>query len=429
MSVGAAQPVENAIEPVVPATSLRTPQERTRFAIAAAFSGFAWLLIVPLLNLYIPFVAIGVVAAHALLLARITGNAVRIGPDQLPDLHRRVERASRRLGLASPPEAYVVQSGGMLNAFATKFFSRRFIVLYSDLVDACEDLARPDGAPDEVDFVVGHEIGHLAAGHLAWNAFLWPARLVPWLGAAYSRACEYTCDACGHAVVGDLQVSSRALAVLAAGGRLAKRVNLDAFSQQRHETGGFWMAVEEVNASHPYLSKRVAALRGEAQVSRNPLGVLLAPMFSYQAIGMAYMAFLVGMMAAIAVPNFIAMQLKAKRAEVPGNVDGIATAELAHAAAFETYVACGSREQAVALVGKEPRDWSTDPAADCFAQLGWRPDGPVRGGYWVEAGVDEAGEPAFVVHGISDVDGNQEIAEYQASASRPAEAITDPNTY
>lgn len=427
MSADAALATEQ--EPVHTASSLRTPEERTRFALAAAFSGLAWLVLIPALNLYLPFVAIGVIAAHALLLARITGNGVRVGPDQLPDLHRRVERASRRLGLAQPPEAYVVQSGGVLNAFATKLFSRRFIVLYSDLVDACEDLARPDGEPDEVDFIVAHEIGHLAAGHLAWNTFLWPARAVPWLGAAYSRACEYTCDACGHAVVGDLEVSSRALAVLAAGGRLAKRVNLDAFTRQHLDAGRFWMAVEEVNATHPYLPKRVAALRGEPRASRNPLAVLLAPLFSIQAIGMAYVVFLVGVFAAIAIPNFVMMQLKAKRAEVPTHVDAIAAAERAWFAANGSYLACGTEEQAVALVGKEPRAWAEDPAAECFAKLGWQPDGPVRGGYWVIAGTDEEGQPAFVAFGASDVDGDGDVAVYRAFADQAAELTTEENVF
>ena len=32
---------------------------------------------------------------------------------------------------------------------------------------------------------------------------------------------------------------------------------------------------------------------------------------------------IIGILAAIAIPNFITMQLKAKRGELPGNVDGI----------------------------------------------------------------------------------------------------------
>ena len=47
---------------------------------------------------------------------------------------------------------------------------------------------------------------------------------------------------------------------------------------------------------------------------------------------------IIGILAAIAIPNFVAMQYRAKRAEVPSNVDGIKTAELAYDAAFDTFV-------------------------------------------------------------------------------------------
>src|SRR6185436_4087983 len=150
--------------------------------------------------------------------------------------------------------------GGLLNAFATKLLSRRFIIIFSDLLEA-SDVDDGSGRVNELDFVIGHELGHLAAGHLATRLFLLPARILPLLGPAYSRACEYTCDACGHAITGNLDVSSRALAILAAGPSAARRVNLDAFVGQRATAGNFWMAVYELNSSHPYLSKRVAALR------------------------------------------------------------------------------------------------------------------------------------------------------------------------
>ena len=265
------------------AKELRTGKERTLFGIAAAISAVAWLAIgISVIGLaYSALVAIGVLMAHALLLAHVTGNGVRVSSAQLPEIWQKVQEASRKLGMATPPEVYVVQAGGILNAFATKLLSRRFVILYSDLVDACEIGAA--GAVTELDFVIGHEVGHLAAGHLAWQWFLLPARIVPLLGPAYSRAREYTCDRCGHAVTGNLEVSSRALAVLAAGGRAGRRVNLDTFVEQVDETGRFWMAIYELNASHPFLSKRVAALRAasglvsRASSSRPVLAYPLAP--------------------------------------------------------------------------------------------------------------------------------------------------------
>ena len=243
------------------AKELRTPRERALFGISAAFSALAWIIIcVTIVGLaYSLLVAVAVMMAHALLLAHVTGNGVRVSSAQLPDIHKKVQDAARKLGLSAVPEVYIVQAGGILNAFATKLLSRRFVIIYSDLLDAC-DVGRP-GEVTELDFVIGHEIGHLAAGHLAWQWFLLPSRIIPLLGPAYSRAREYTCDLCGQAAVDNVEVSSRALAILAAGGRAGRKVNLDLFVEQAADTGRFWMAIFELNASHPFLSKRVAAVR------------------------------------------------------------------------------------------------------------------------------------------------------------------------
>ncbi len=46
----------------------------------------------------------------------------------------------------------------------------------------------------------------------------------------------------------------------------------------------------------------------------------------------------VGLLAAIAIPSMLQMGWRAKRAEVPSNVDGIRAAELAYAAAFDSYL-------------------------------------------------------------------------------------------
>jgi len=273
------------------ARDLRTKKERTLFGISAAVSLIVWIVVaVSVIGLaYSVLVAVAVLMAHALLMAHVTGNGVRVSSAQLPEIWTKAQEASRKLGLARAPEVYVVQAGGILNAFATKLLSRRFVIIYSELLDAC-DIGEP-GQMSELDFILGHEIGHLAAGHLAWQWFLLPARIVPLLGPAYSRAREYTCDLCGQAVVDDLAISSRALAILAAGGRAGRRVNLDMFVEQVTETGRFWMAIFELNASHPFLSKRVAALRTStgqrpvANVPRNVLAYPLAPVLGLAAGG------------------------------------------------------------------------------------------------------------------------------------------------
>src|SRR5215207_5497079 len=64
--------------------------------------------------------------AHGLALGRVRGNAVRVSERQFPQLHRLAAAHGRRLGLRRIPDVYVMASGGLLNAFATRFLGRDF---------------------------------------------------------------------------------------------------------------------------------------------------------------------------------------------------------------------------------------------------------------------------------------------------------------
>ena len=86
----------------------------------------------------------------------------------------------------------MIQAGGLLNAFATRFFGRDFVVIYSDVLE----LAYSEGDA-ELAFVICHELAHIKRKHLTRRLLLYPSMLIPFLGAAYSRACEYTCDRFG----------------------------------------------------------------------------------------------------------------------------------------------------------------------------------------------------------------------------------------
>ncbi|HZJ54571.1 MAG TPA: M48 family metallopeptidase [Myxococcaceae bacterium] len=296
---------------------LVSPKEPPLFILGVLVSSLCWAALTLLtlgFGLLYAVLTLGFVAmAHAVFLASVRGNGVRVGPGQLPDLHRRLVAASHRLGVERVPELYLLQSGGLLNAFATKLLSRRFVILYSSLGDACSD-------PRQLDFVLGHELGHLAAGHLAWNGFLLPFRLVPWLGAAYSRAREYTGDRCGLAVVEELEPAMRGLVVLAAGGKYAGEVNLHAFAEQRAESGRFWMATTELMSSHPFLCKRVAELQNLVHpgtvtpVPRTPLAYPLAPVLGMTAPGSSGVVFLVLLYLGV-VFAFAAKELRTRLAQ------------------------------------------------------------------------------------------------------------------
>lgn len=136
---------------------------------------------------------------------------------------------------------------------------------------------------------------------------------------------------------------------------------------------------------------------------------------------------IIGILAAIAIPNFVEMQYRAKRAELPANVDGIKTAEMGYDAAFDTFIAAAAYPASPS--GKAPQAWD-NTASGGFQTLGWQPDGQVRGSYTVTT-VDAATTPGgdFVVTGQGDIDGDSVLSSYTATKSINTTFNNNNDTY
>jgi Zn-dependent protease with chaperone function len=234
----------------------RWPSESPLFAVAVTVSILIWIgLIVSIIGLiYAAMLALAFFVLQLGFIAHVRGNGVRLGPDQFPELHARVNEIASRMGMKTVPAAYIMQAGGALNAFATRFLRSHFIVLFSDLLEACGDnqAAR--------DMIVGHELGHIQAGHLRHRWLIMPSSLVPFLGSALSRAREFTCDRYGLASAGERDGALIGLAILAAGGKHGPRVNLEALVRQRQDLNTGFMTLGTWFSTHPPLAKRILAL-------------------------------------------------------------------------------------------------------------------------------------------------------------------------
>jgi Zn-dependent protease with chaperone function len=235
--------------------SLVHPKERTYFAIAVLISMVVHLvLVISIVGLvYIAVGAFIALLAHGFFIGQLRGNGIRVSDRQFPEVHRLVERLSRTMELPAPPDVYVLQAGGLLNAFATRFLGRNFVVIYSDVLE----LAYENGEP-ALGFVVAHELAHVKRKHLSKRWLLYPAMFVPFLGTAYSRACEYTCDRFAAHYRADGAYDG--LGVLAAGKKLYGAINVTALQAQALQERGFWIWFAEIFSTHPHLPRRVAAL-------------------------------------------------------------------------------------------------------------------------------------------------------------------------
>ena len=214
---------------------------------------------VALLLVYVVYgiaIALFIWISSVLYRASAYGNMIMLSPAQLPHLHAMVEEASKKLGLKQTPTAFIFNSNGLFNAFARQILGRNFVFLTSALVEANDD--------PETKFIIGHEVGHHAAGHLRFWPHLirLPGHMVPFLGSAYSRSREYTCDQLGAYVSRDFNASQGALQMLGCGCRRVKgELNGEAFLAQEKLVPPVSGFVAEIFRSHPRLTRRIAAIK------------------------------------------------------------------------------------------------------------------------------------------------------------------------
>lgn len=206
---------------------------------------------------------LGVIAAlvvgRGLILAAERATSVRIGPDQFPDIWARIVHYAEVFGLDEVPDAWVVQQGGILNAFASKHLRRNFIRINAEILEVgTTDIGPRTKDPRALDFIIAHELGHVAASHTTyWYALLSSfIAYVPLLGTALSRAKEYTADNWAHSVVPD---GEKGLVLLSSGKYLYPLVNGQAIAARADDRDPFVWIVNALS-THPIQTKRLAAI-------------------------------------------------------------------------------------------------------------------------------------------------------------------------
>ena len=167
-------------------------------------------------------------------------GAVRASERQFPHIYELVRDGSYILDLDEVPEVYVTQNP-LVNAMALGR-DKPFIVITTGMVNLYD--------PEELRWVVGHELGHILSGHVVYRtmllillqlaarvAFL-PITLglgaIIWGLEEWFRKSELSCDRAGLLAGQDVDAARRALMKLAGGAQLSE-LNPDAFREQAHE--------------------------------------------------------------------------------------------------------------------------------------------------------------------------------------------------
>lgn len=176
-------------------------------------------------------------------------DAIKIGPNQLPELHNRLMKIVQKFGIPEPD--FFLEQNPQINAF-TSGDKRPFVVVNSGLLEAMPD--------DEVDAILAHECGHILCHHVLYKTVLsvlmtllspqntsalgipglsmltGPTLIAAGYAAKYwSRRSEYSADRAA-ALYSSPETLKRALFRLHGGPlSITKDVNFEAYEQQTSE--------------------------------------------------------------------------------------------------------------------------------------------------------------------------------------------------
>ena len=193
---------------------------------------------------------------------RLLGTSVRLHERQLPAVYEIAARCARDLGMQTPQifvreDQYTcVTSMGLGEPYS--------IIISSTWLPHLDD--------DELAFLIGRELGHIAAGHSRITSlFTASGKGNPFISivfGAWLRRTEYTADRVGLLCCGSLEAASRAIFTCAFH-QVSKKVNYTAFIDQRVELQSDpTLRLGELLGQEPYATN---SLRELERFSASPL--------------------------------------------------------------------------------------------------------------------------------------------------------------
>jgi Zn-dependent protease with chaperone function len=194
----------------------------------------------------------------------LLGTSVQVNDQQFPRVFEATRTAGRMLRM-EVPAVYVAPSSSGIKAQALGTNDDNYIVINSQLLEYLSD--------QELLSLIGHELGHIQNNHVLYATALYyltnaAAMFVRWVVQpaimtlqAWSRRAEITCDRAALLCTRDLDATLAALVKIALGLEGDDQVNIHAYLEDLPDTRRGVGRYAELFRSHPYLPKRVQALR------------------------------------------------------------------------------------------------------------------------------------------------------------------------
>ena len=196
----------------------------------------------------------------------LLATAIRLTREMAPDVHDIMDECRRLLGVEAPFETYVYPEPMFNAAAVAPEQGRLFLLLSSALLEGFE--------PEELRFVVGHELGHHLFEHHRIPVAALLSGIAPVHAAlalrlfAWQRYAEISADRSGLVTAGGLAPAARALFKLASGlrgDRIAVRIDqfLTQVGDLRNEAERLTTADDpprsDFFATHPFSPLRLKA--------------------------------------------------------------------------------------------------------------------------------------------------------------------------
>lgn len=190
---------------------------------------------------------------------RLVGTSVRIHEAQHPEIFSVVKRCAAALGLPMP--LVFVREDYNVPVLGVGLGEPYSLVISSNWIEHFKE--------DELTFMVGRELGHIASGHTRYTSLLSvngnENPIVSLVFGAWLRKTELTCDRVGLLCCGSLDAAMRAITV-SSFHHFARKVDHEIFARQHQEMGtdsifrlGEWLG------AMPYATTRVDAMRAFKQ--------------------------------------------------------------------------------------------------------------------------------------------------------------------
>ena len=199
---------------------------------------------------------------------QILASAIPVTEKNYPQLNAIVDECAQTLNIRRP---YVVVSQAIPGINAATFGSdeKPYIAISALMVRLMNE--------DKMRFIIGHECGHIAMGHMVYHTVVNTIRLfgysIPAVGNLVYKAVEYplhawhrrseiTADRAGLLCCHDLENAQRTLLQLESGFNDVEGIDLEEYLKNSREfLKGSWVRrIGEFKASHPLIPKRILAL-------------------------------------------------------------------------------------------------------------------------------------------------------------------------